>query len=115
MSDHRKVAFEADRLIEVLFGGEKTLEDIAATTPWSAEQLRGFFSPATKEDSMALFEAALRLNVSPLWLMGYDAPQQQTEYEQKLGKMLFVTDKMAERPTLLDIISRMSTLSDDNE
>lgn len=111
MSNHRKVAFEADRLIEVLFDGTKTLEDIAANTQWSADQLRSFLCPATKEDSMALFEAALRLNVSPLWLMGYDVPQQQTEYEQKLGKMLFVTDEMAARPSLFDIVLRMSGLS----
>ena len=112
-SEYRKVAFEADRIVEAIFGDTTTLEDVAAKTQWSAEQLREYLRVTTREDCLALFEMALRLDVSPFWLMGYDAPKQQAEYERRLKKMLFAADEAASRPELLEVLLRMSGLSDE--
>ena len=111
MSEYNKVAYEADRFIEALYGGKQSIEEFVLGKQTSVEQLREAMTPKSREDYMNLFELALRLDVSPFWLMGYDAPKEQTEYEVKLGKMLLAVDKMAVSPRLLEAMLRVSGLS----
>lgn len=111
MPEYNKIAYEADRFVEALYGGKQSIEEFASERQKSVEQLREMMTPKSQEDYMSLFELALRLKVSPFWLMGYDAPKEQTEYEVRLRKMLLAVDKMAGSPRMLEAMLRMSGIS----
>lgn len=111
MSERRKVAYEADRLFEALFGDAKAIESFAAANHRSIDFLRETMQPSNREDYLALFEAALRLDVSPFWVMGYDVPKHQTEEEKNFKRMLLLLDEMSGRPNLLEIVLRMAGFS----
>lgn len=111
MTEYKKVAFEVDRLIEAATNGEKTLEDIVANSRFSAAEIRDSMQIKTKEESKIYFEIALRLDVSPFWLMGYDVPKQQTAEERKFREALLALDEMVDRPALLEVVLRMCGFS----
>ena len=114
MSEYNKVAYEADRFVEAISGGKQSIEEFVSGKSTSVEQLREVMTPKSREDYMSLFDLALRLNVSPFWLMGYDAPKEQTEYEAKLRKMLLAVDKMAKSPRMLEAMLHLIGLSEED-
>ena len=74
MATNIRIATTADRLKEAMYASQKTSADLARETGLSKSTLSRYLSGGFEPKQNAIAKLASSLNVSEMWLWGYDVP-----------------------------------------
>lgn len=83
MNDYKRVALTKDRLREAMQEVGKTQADLVRATGLNRGTISRYLSGAVEPRHEATHKLAMALNVSEMWLFGYDIPMQRTEDQKK--------------------------------
>lgn len=88
MIENKRVANTSDRLKEAMMVACKTQADLVRETGLSKSSLSRYLSGGFEPKQNAIAKLASSLNVSEMWLWGYDVPMQKKETATENGNGL---------------------------
>ena len=83
MNDYKRVALTKDRIREAMQEIGKTQADLVRDTGLNRGTISRYLSGAVEPRHEATHKLAMALNVSEMWLFGYDIPMTRTEDQKK--------------------------------
>ena len=110
MSKMERVATTAERLaIAMKDAGKKQIE-VATATGLSHSTISRYLSGAVEPRQDATHKLAVLLNVSELWLWGYDVPKDRTAIQKKNDDLVLVIAKLRKDPEFFEVVSKLASL-----
>ena len=79
MKTESRVSTTADRLREAMADAEMRQTDLAEKTGLTKGSLSKYLSGKVEPKQSAIYKLAAALNVTEMWLWGYDVPRERTE------------------------------------
>jgi transcriptional regulator with XRE-family HTH domain len=83
MATNTRIASTSDRLKEAMHEANKTPADLARATGLNKSTISRYLSGAVEPKQMAVAKLASSLNVSEMWLWGYDIPMRRAQEIKK--------------------------------
>ena len=103
MSANIRIATTSSRLKEAMYAVNKTPADVARETGLNKSTLSRYLSGAVEPKQNAIAKLASSLNVSEMWLWGYDVPMEKKKTAPENGSGLSEAKKQ-----LLDLAENCS-------
>ena len=110
MEDMKRVATTPDRLREAMADVNKKQIDLARETGLSHSTVSRYLSGAVEPRQEATHKLAVALNVSELWLWGYDVPKRRTTEQKKNDDLVVVIAKLRKDPEFFEVVSILAGL-----
>ena len=110
MEKMERVATTAERLAEAMKEAGKKQIDLARETGLSHSTVSRYLSGAVEPRQEATHKLAILLNVSELWLWGYDVPKSRTAEQKKNDDLVQVIAKLRKDPDFFEVVSMMASL-----
>lgn len=110
MEDWKTVATTADRLREAMQAADKKQTDLVEATGLNKSTISRYLSGAMAPKSKAIGLLSRALNVSEMWLWGYDVPMSRTPEQKKSDAMISVVAKMRKDPEFFNVVSMLADL-----
>ena len=110
MKEVERVATTADRLREALRDAGKKQLDLANATGLSHSTISRYLSGLMEPKQKAVSLIAHALNVSEMWLWGYNVPMSRTPEQKKNDAIIGAVAKMRSDPDFLDVVSQLAEL-----
>ena len=107
----KRVATTATRLKEAMKLSGKKQADLVKLTGLNKASVSNYIHDKYDPKSRALRKLAIALDVSEMWLWGYDVPRERTTTHKKNDRMVAVIEKMRKNEDLLELIEMLSQLS----
>ena len=83
MNEYKRVALTKDRIREAMRAAGKTQADVVRATGLNRGTISRYLSGAVEPRHEATHKLAKALDVSEMWLFGYDIPMERTEDQKK--------------------------------
>ena len=109
--DQKRVATVATRLKEALMLSDKKQIDLVRLTGLDGASINRYIKGKYEPKSYAIRKMAIALNVSEMWLWGYDVPRERTTVQKKNDKMVTVITKMRKDEDFFALVETLSQLS----
>lgn len=109
-SNYAKVASTADRLREALADAGKKQADLARETGLDTGLISRYMAGTYEPKQRGISALARALNVSEMWLWGYDVPKQRTEAQKKNDTLAQVVVKLRNDPDFYEVVSMLAHL-----
>lgn len=93
MAENKRLANTSDRLKEAMMLASKTQADLARDTGLSKSTLSRYLSGGFEPKQNAIAKLASSLNVSEMWLWGYDVPMAKKETATQMDNGLSASKK----------------------
>lgn len=107
----KRIASFTTRLKEALeLSGKKQVE-LARLTGLDTGTINHYIKGRYDPKPRALRKLAIALNVSDMWLWGYDVPRERTAIHNKNDKMLKIMSKMRKDEDFFALVETLSKLS----
>ena len=110
MSKMERIATTSARLQEAMRDSGKKAIDIARETGLSHSTISRYLSGAVEPRQDATHKLAVLLNVSELWLWGYDVPKSRTAEQKKNDDLVVLIAKMRKDPEFFEVVSMLASL-----
>lgn len=110
MEKMERAATTAERLAEAMKEAGKKQIDLARETGLSHSTVSRYLSGAVEPRQEATHKLAVILNVSELWLWGYDVPKSRTAEQKKNDDLVQVIAKLRKDPDFFEVVSMMASL-----
>lgn len=110
MSKMERVATTAERLAEAMRDADKKQIDLSRETGLSHSTISRYLSGAVEPRQDATHKLAVLLNVSELWLWGYDVPKSRTAVQKKNDDLVQVIAKLRKDPEFFEVVSILASL-----
>ena len=110
MSKMDRIASTADRLAEAMKEAGKKQIELANETGLSHSTISRYLSGAVEPRQDATHKLAVLLNVSELWLWGYDVPKNRTAEQKKNDDLVQVIAKLRKDPEFFEVVSKLASL-----
>lgn len=110
MMDDKKVARTADRLREAMAAAGKTQADLMRETELQRSAISRYLSGEYEPKARAIGKLAQALDVSEMWLWGYDVPKQRTAAQKKNDDLAQVVVKLRNDPDFYEVVSMLARL-----
>ena len=110
MSKLERVASTSARLEEAMRNANKKQIDVARETGLSHSTISRYLSGAVEPRQDATHKIAVCLNVSELWLWGYDVPMSRTAEQKKNDDLVQVIAKLRKDPEFFEVVSMLASL-----
>lgn len=110
MSKMDRIASTADRLAEAMKDAGKKQIELANETGLSHSTISRYLSGAVEPRQDATHKLAVLLNVSELWLWGYDVPKNRTAEQKKNDDLVQVIAKLRKDPEFFEVVSKLASL-----
>lgn len=110
MTKMERVATTSSRLREALHEAGKKPIDVARDTGLSHSSISRYLSGAIEPRQDATHKIAVALNVSELWLWGYDVPKSRTAEQKKNDDLVSVIAKLRKDPEFFEVVSMLASL-----
>ena len=110
MSKLERVATTAERLAEAMRDAGKMQIEVSKATGLSHSTISRYVSGAVEPRQDATHKLAVFLNVSELWLWGYDVPKNRTEEQKKNDDLVQVIAKLRKDPEFFEVVSKLASL-----
>lgn len=107
----KRVATTAERLKEALSLTGKKQADLVRFTGLDKGSISSYVSGRYEPKARAIRKLAIALNVSEMWLWGYDVSRERTTFQKKNDKLVAVIARMRKDDEFFDLIERLSKLS----
>lgn len=113
MNRFERVDTTANRIKQAMEGAGKRQTDIAKETGIDkgalSRYLKGTYEP--KQD--AIYKIAVALNVSEMWLWGYDCPKERTSEQKKNDALADIVAKMRKDEVFLVAVEKLYQLDEE--
>lgn len=113
MKEVQRVATTAERLREAMSTAGKIQQDLAKTTGLSHSTISRYLSGQMEPKQKAIYSLAAALEVSEMWLWGYDVPRTRTPEQKKNDVMVDVVKQLRKDPDFFDLVSMLAELPAD--
>lgn len=110
MMEYKKVASVADRLREAMATTEKSQADLVRETGLQKSAVSRYLSGAYEPKALAVGKMARVLDVSEMWLFGYDVPKNRTTEQKKNDDLVEVIVKLRNDPEFFEVVSKLASL-----
>ncbi len=111
MKKMERVAATPERLAEAMRDAGKKQIDLSRETGLSHSTISRYISGAVEPRQDATHKLATVLDVSELWLWGYDVPKSRTEEQKKNDDLVAVIAKLRKDPDFFEVVSMLAGLS----
>ncbi len=110
MSKLERVATTAERLAEAMKDAGKMQIEVAKAADLSHSTISRYLAGAVEPRQDATHKMAVFLNVSELWLWGYDVPKNRTAEQKKNDDLVQVIAKLRKDPDFFEVVSKLASL-----
>lgn len=110
MQEWKQVAATADRIREAMETAGKKQADLVDETGLNKSTISRYLSGAMEPKQKAISLLARSLEVSEMWLWGYDVPMTRTPEQKKSDAMVDVVARMRKDPEFFDVVSMLAEL-----
>ena len=110
MNQLERISTTPERLREAMKDSGKKQIDIATETGLSHSTISRYLSGRMEPKQKAIALMARVLNVSEMWLWGYDVPQNRTLEQKKNDDLVKVIVQLRKDPEFFEIVSLMANL-----
>ena len=100
----------AERLREAMNEAGKKQADLARETGIDKGALSSYLSGKYEPKQKAIGALARALNVTEMWLWGYDVPKVRTSEQKKNDTMVGVVSKLRQDPEFFDVVAQLAEL-----
>lgn len=109
-NNYNKVATTADRLREAMTAAGKKQADLVRETGLDRGSISSYLAGKYEPKQMAVHKMAQALNVSEMWLLGYDVPMARSAEQKKNDDLVRLIALLRKYPDLLDTAIKLSEL-----
>lgn len=113
MKEVERKATTAERLAEAMRDVGKTQQELAQATGLSHSTISRYRSGLMEPKQKAIYALATALNVSEMWLWGYDVPKVRTPEQKKNDAIVDVVSRLRKDPEFFDVVSMLGELPAD--
>ena len=113
MENGKRKATTAERLKEALAESGKRQADLARETGVDKGALSSYLSGKYEPKQKTIGKLAVALNVSELWLWGYDIPKERTQAQKKNDTLADIVIRMRSDEDFLSIVEKLNKLDAD--
>lgn len=110
MAGFNRVATTAERIQEAMRITGKTQADLVRDTGLNKGTISRYISGAVEPRQEAAIKLAKALDVSEMWLWGYDTQSTRTAEQKKNDVLASVVVKMRKDPAFLDVVEQLAEL-----
>lgn len=110
MTNIKQVATTAERLREAMSESGKKQSQLANETGLPKSAISRYLSGEYEPKQKAINKLAVALNVSEMWLWGFDAPKQRTVAQKKNDDLVQVIAKLRKDPGFYEVVSMLAEL-----
>lgn len=110
MANDKRTATTADRLREAMRLSGKKQADLVRETGVDKGALSSYLSGKYEPKQKAIGKLAVALNVSEMWLWGYDVPMTRTAEQKKNDDLVKVIAQARKDPEFLEVVSLLAEL-----
>lgn len=111
MKEYERVALTKDRLREAMTRAGKKQVDLVRETGLNRGTVSRYLSGEVEPRHEATHKLAKALDVSEMWLFGYDVPMQRPEEQKKNDQLVELIALLRRNPDLFDFVVSVSQLS----
>ena len=111
MNNMKRIATTPERLREAMRDAKVKQIELAQMTGLSHSTISRYLSGAVEPRQDATHKMAVALNVSELWLWGYDIPKIRTHEQKKNDDLVQVIAKLRNDPEFFEVVSKLASLS----
>ena len=113
MSEYKRVAQIKDRLREAMREADKTQADLVRATGLNRGTVSRDLSGAVEPRHEATHKLAMVLNVSEMWLFGYDVPKYRTDEQKKNDQLAKLIVKMRTDNDFYNTVAALAELNEE--
>lgn len=110
MAEWKQVATTAERLRQAMELAGKKRTDLVEATGLNKSTISRYLSGEVEPKQRAIIALAKALNVSEMWLWGYDVPMTRTTEQKKNDAMVGVVSKMRSDPDFFEVVTQLAEL-----
>lgn len=110
MNDDKRVASTADRLREAMNDAGMTQADLMRATGLHRSAISRYLLGEYEPKAHAVGKMAKALDVSEMWLFGYDVPKQRTAAQKKNDTLAEVVVKLRSDDDFYEVVSMLAQL-----
>lgn len=114
MAKMERVATTAERIEEAMRDAGKKQIDLAKEAGLSHSTVSRYLSGAVEPRQDATHKLAVILNVSELWLWGYDVPRERTSMQKKNDALADIVLKLRKDDELFSMVKVLSEIDTKN-
>lgn len=111
MKNTQRIASTAARLREAMQESGKKQTELAETTGVGKSNISRYLSGVMEPRREAVHKLAVALDVSEMWLYGYDVPKRRTVEQKKNDALVSIIAQLRVDPDFLDVVSMLAELS----
>lgn len=102
----------SERLKEAMRDAGKKQADLVRETGLDRGSISSYLSGKYEPKQIAISKLAIALNVSEMWLWGYDVPKERTVAQKKNDDLVQIIAKLRKNPTFYKAVSMLYELQD---
>lgn len=110
MTTDKRVTSTAERLREALKASGKRQAELAREAGVDKGALSSYLSGKYEPKQKAINKLAAALDVSEMWLWGYDVPRSRTAEQKKNDALVDVIKQLRIDPDFFDVVSQLAEL-----
>ncbi len=110
MTNEKRQATTAERLREAMAETGKKQIDLVNETGLQRSAISRYLSGEYEPKQKAINKLAIALNVSEMWLWGFDVPKQRTAAQKKNDDLVQVIAKLRKSPVFYEVVSILAEL-----
>lgn len=107
-----KKASTSERLREAMNAAGKKQADLARETGLDRGAISSYLSGKYEPKQTAINKLAIALDVSEMWLWGYDVPKERSISQKKNDDLAQIIVKLRKNPELLEYVSMLIDMSE---
>lgn len=111
--EEKRVATTADRIKEAMQKSNMKQADLARATELNTGTICRYLSGEYEPKQTAINKIAVALDVSEMWLWGYDVPCERTSAQKKNDDLTKIIVRLRKDVNFLNMVSDLSELSDE--
>lgn len=113
MDKSKRVATTAERLQEAMQAAGKKPVDLVKASGIDRGAISRYLAGKYEPKQTAINKLAVALNVSEMWLWGYDVPMQRTPEQKKNDALVGIVQQLRRDPDFLDVVQVLAELPAD--
>ena len=106
----KRMATTAERIKEAMKSISMKQADLARATGLNTGTICRYLSGEYEPKQTAINKIAIALNVSEMWLWGYDVPKERTAVQKKNDDLVKIIVQMRKDPKFFGIVSMLAEL-----
>lgn len=111
MKEYERIALTKDRLREAMQAAGKKQADLVRETGLNRGTISRYLSGEVEPRMDAAHKLAAALNVSEMWLGGYDVPRERTQSAIKNDQLAELVVRMRRDPEFFEAVSKLASLA----